>query len=78
MSVLCDCGLVTGRKEGKWMHYSLNEKAVQDLKAFLAKTTSYKEDCICTKNSVAEGFDEQHNRECERLLRQTAEEQGRS
>ncbi len=24
MKILCDCGLVNGRKEGKWMHYSLN------------------------------------------------------
>ena len=56
MSVLCDCGLVTGRKEGKWMHYSLNEKAVQDLKAFLAKTTSYKEDCICTEKQCCGGI----------------------
>ena len=24
MKVLCDCGLVNVRKEGKWSHYSLN------------------------------------------------------
>lgn len=23
MKILCDAGLVTGRKEGKWMHYSI-------------------------------------------------------
>ncbi len=24
MKILCDCGLVKDRKEGKWHHYSLN------------------------------------------------------
>lgn len=24
MKVLCDSGIVTGRKEGKWMHYSIS------------------------------------------------------
>lgn len=26
MKILCDAGLVTGRKEGKWMHYSISKK----------------------------------------------------
>ena len=28
MKVLCECGLVTARKEGKWSHYSLNRKTL--------------------------------------------------
>ena len=24
MKILCECGLVNARKEGKWQHYSLN------------------------------------------------------
>jgi len=32
MKILCDSGLVSGRKEGKWMYYSINaegsEKAI--------------------------------------------------
>jgi len=55
MSVLCGCGLVTGRKEGKWMHYSLNESAVRDLKTFLTEITSYKEICICTEEQCCGG-----------------------
>jgi ArsR family transcriptional regulator len=47
MKVLCDCGLVNGRKEGKWTHYSLDDKTVQMLKAFLTEVTSTKENCIC-------------------------------
>ena len=47
MKTLCDCDLVKGRKEGRWMYYSLNEKTVQDFKDFLNTLTSYKENCIC-------------------------------
>lgn len=28
MKVLCDSGLVTGRKEGKWMYYSISQEGV--------------------------------------------------
>jgi len=47
MRILCDCGLVSGRKEGKWTYYSLNEEAMQDFKALLATVTTCKENCIC-------------------------------
>lgn len=47
MKILCDCGLVNGRKEGKWMYYTLDEKKVQDFKNFLCAITTDKEDCIC-------------------------------
>jgi ArsR family transcriptional regulator len=55
MRILCECGLVISRKEGKWMHYSLDEKKVWDLKAFLEKVTSYKENCICTEKPCCGG-----------------------
>jgi len=51
MKILCDCGLVNGRKEGKWMYYSLNEKTVQEFRNFLTEVTSNKEDCICKEKS---------------------------
>jgi len=47
MKILCDCGLVVGRREGKWMYYSLDEKKVQDFKNFLCSITIDKENCIC-------------------------------
>lgn len=28
MKILCDSGMVVGRKEGKWMHYSISEDGV--------------------------------------------------
>jgi len=47
MKILCDCGLVNGRKEGKWIYYSLDEKAVLDFQSFITDITSEKENCIC-------------------------------
>ena len=54
MKTLCGCGLIQGRKEGKWIHYSLNEKAVQEFKAFLAEVTSCKDNCICRETAIEE------------------------
>lgn len=28
MKILCDSGLVNGRKEGKWMHYSIHSEGI--------------------------------------------------
>jgi ArsR family transcriptional regulator len=50
MKILCDCGLVNGRKEGKWTYYSLNIKKIQDFKNFLYAITVKKKDCVCKKN----------------------------
>ena len=47
MKTLCDCGLVNGRKEGKWTYYSLNSETLRDFKTFLEKVTTAKQDCIC-------------------------------
>ena len=47
MKILCDCGLVSARKEGKWMYYSLDRAKVQEFKNFLCAITTSKEDCIC-------------------------------
>lgn len=47
MKILCDSGLVNSRKDGKWMHYTLNGKVIADLKSFLDLICSHKENCIC-------------------------------
>ena len=47
MRTLCESGLVKCRKEGKWMHYSLNEDTVSVLRLFLELVTTAKENCIC-------------------------------
>lgn len=36
MKILCECGLVNARKEGKWSHYSLNRETLEALKSFLS------------------------------------------
>ena len=51
MKILCDCGLVNGRKDGKWTHYSLSEKTVQDFRTFLTEVTTDKECCISGEKS---------------------------
>ena len=39
MKILCDCGLVSGRKESKWTYYTLNSKAINDYLAFIGAIT---------------------------------------
>lgn len=29
MKILCDSGIVIGRKEGKWMHYSISQEGIK-------------------------------------------------
>lgn len=40
MKILCDAGIVTGRKEGKWTHYSISEKGVKQAEECLRRLTS--------------------------------------
>ena len=35
MKILCDSGVVLGRKEGKWMHYSISANGVDKAKKYL-------------------------------------------
>lgn len=35
MKILCDSGFVKGRKEGKWMHYSIDERGIFSAVKFL-------------------------------------------
>ena len=47
MKILCDSGIVLGRKEGKWMHYRISPEGVQIAKEYLNGLT------------VAQSFDEE-------------------
>ena len=40
MKILCDSGIVVGRKEGKWMHYSISAEGVRIAKEHLAELTT--------------------------------------
>lgn len=47
MKILGQVGLVKGRKDGRWMHYSINNEKIEEVKEFLTHISNYKEDCIC-------------------------------
>ena len=44
MRILCECELVSSRKEGKWSHYSLNCKTFNEFKNFIGEIS-----CQCKK-----------------------------
>lgn len=50
MKSLCDSGLVTARKEGKWTYYSISRETVMLARAFLKK---YQEDAEEQKSIYA-------------------------
>ena len=52
MKILCDSGLVIGRKEGKWMHYSICEEGCQIAKESLNEVTAL--NCTCEDKSCCE------------------------
>lgn len=47
MKILTKSGLVVGRRDGAWMHYSLDPEKSGELLKFIAGITSPKDDCIC-------------------------------
>jgi len=54
MQTLCDCGLVVGRKDGKWTYYSLDAAKIQEMKDFIGSVTTSNKDCICRTGSKEE------------------------
>ena len=48
MKILCDSELVIGRKDGKWMHYSINCEQMCSVRDMFNKMEEiYKEYCKC-------------------------------
>lgn len=48
MRILCDCGLVKARKEGKWTHYALDCTTLSLFRDFIANLDCCKDgDCAC-------------------------------
>lgn len=50
MKTLCDSGIVVGRKEGKWMHYSISQDGIDSALTYLQalkqeNCTNKKESC---------------------------------
>lgn len=40
MKILCDSGIVAGRREGKWTHYSLSAEGTKTAQDLLARLTA--------------------------------------
>ncbi len=53
MKILCDSNVVVGRKEGKWMHYSISEEgkeyAIKCLKAVTSPSENTNTQPCCKK-----------------------------
>lgn len=48
MKILCECGLVEARKEGKWSHYSLNNGTFMEFQQFIGGLSNQEEEeCGC-------------------------------
>jgi len=50
MKILCDVGIVTGRKEGKWTHYSICCDGVKHIRGLMKELLSAEHipaDCDC-------------------------------
>ena len=52
MKALCDSGLVNGRKQGKWMYYSLNGDVIKSAQVFLDEISASKYNCVCKENII--------------------------
>ena len=45
MKILCDSGIVVARKDGKWTHYSISKKGVEQAKECLQLLTALDAEC---------------------------------
>ena len=43
MKILCDSGIVVGRKDGKWMHYSISAEGAELAKSCITELTTVSE-----------------------------------
>jgi ArsR family transcriptional regulator len=48
MKILCDSGLVSSRKEGKWMHYSLSKEGITSFRNMIGTYAR----CDCESNET--------------------------
>ena len=67
MKILCDAGIVTGRKEGKWMHYSICCEGVKQVRVLLQELLSPEklpEKCRYEENSNDRGKQNEENSCC--------------
>ena len=58
MKILCDSGLVNGRKEGKWMYYSISAEGTEVAVNVLRELTKVSDsgECCCNKCPWEHGY----------------------
>lgn len=49
MKILSDAKIVTGRREGLWTRYSINENTFQEILTLLPELYQRKDKCICNQ-----------------------------
>ncbi len=54
MKILCDSGVVQGRKEGKWVHYSIDPEGAESTMRLLKQQLTLKNQSEATKACCAE------------------------
>ncbi len=54
MKILCDSGVVRGRKEGKWVHYSIDPDGAESAIHLLKQQLTLKTQCEAAKTCCAE------------------------
>ncbi len=52
MKLLCECGLVKARNEGKWTYYTLDPEGIENTRQFFTSITTDKETCICREDQA--------------------------
>lgn len=55
MKILTNSGMVIGKRDGAWIHYSLNDDRNNELRSFLDNLMSDTDDCICYDNNNENG-----------------------
>lgn len=48
MKILCDAGVVSGRKEGKWMYYSISDEGMKNIKECLDQLAKHSDGTVNT------------------------------
>jgi len=54
MKILCYAGFVRGKKNGKWMYYTLVNEKFTEVASLVSQIYLNKADCICREESCCE------------------------
>lgn len=71
MKILCESGLVSSHRDGKWMHYTINKEGCELAKKLLAEITTVTGESECKRNLLltAEPKDFQDDKLCSKTNR---------